>query len=48
MENLVMLGQAAIGLGVFLAGLGVSLLGTAAVLYVSAHGEEIESPSKSC
>lgn len=46
MENLVMLGQAAIGLGVFFAGLGVSLLGTATVWYVSAHGGEKQPPSK--
>ena len=46
MDNLVMLGQAAIGLGVFLAGLEVSLLGTAAVWYVSTHGGEKEAPVK--
>ena len=39
MEILVMLGQAAIGFEVLLGGLGVPLLGAAAIWHVSVHGE---------
>lgn len=42
MQNLVMLGQAAVGLGVLLGGLGVSLLGAAAIWHVSAHDKKKE------